>query len=259
MRFLIAGALMFGYAWLRGGRLPAARGDYANLAVVSLLMLVGGNGLVTWSEQWIESNQAALIVATSALWIAWIGTWGAQGEGLTRWTVLGLLLGFGGVAVLVGAGLSLRSGPPLAYLTLSLAPVLWAIGTIRSRRKPVSCTPAMNAALQMLVAGVVLTALGLALGEPARWVWSRDALFALGYLAVLGSCLAFGAYVWLVHEVTPARLGTYAYVNPAVAVVLGWWILDERLTPVQVLGTAVILASVVLVTWASRRPVAVRA
>ena len=254
VRFLLAGVLMLAYAVVRGARLPGSRRDYLNVAVTGLLMLVGANGSVTWSEQWIQSNHAALIVATSALWLAWIGTWGARGERLGALTVTGLALGFAGVAVLVGSGLSHHAGPPLAYAALALSPVMWAGGSVWSRRAPVSCPPAMTAALQMLVAGVVLTAAGLALGEQARWSWDGRALSALVYLALFGSCLAYGAYIWLVHEVPPAQLGTYAYVNPAVAVVLGWWLLDERLDASQVAGTAIILSGVVLVTWAGRRP-----
>ena len=254
VRFLAAGILMFAYARFSGARFPVARRDWITIAVTGLLMLGAGNGLVTWSEQWIESNQAALIVATSALWLAWMGTWGAQGEGLNRLTLIGLGLGFGGVAVLVQSGLSLRAAPPLAYVGLSLAPVAWAAGSVWSRRNPVSCPPAMTAALQMLLAGVVMTALGLALGETARWAPRPEAWAALAYLIVFGSCVAYGAYLWLVHEVPPARLGTYAYVNPAVAVVLGWWLLDEHLNTTQVVGTVIILAGVLLVSWASRKP-----
>jgi drug/metabolite transporter (DMT)-like permease len=254
LRFLAAGTLMLLYARLRGAQLPVSRRDWLNITVTALLMLVAGNGLVTWSEQWVESNQAALIVATSALWIAWIGTWGAQGERLNRLTLLGLGLGFGGVAVLVGSGLSLQVAPPLAYAALSLAPLTWAAGSVWSRRAPVACPPFMTAALQMLIAGAVMTAAGLALGEPALWRNEPRALAALAYLVLFGSCLAYGAYLWLVHEVPPARLGTYAYVNPAVAVVLGWWLLDEHLNSTQVLGTLIILAGVLLVSWAARTP-----
>jgi drug/metabolite transporter (DMT)-like permease len=254
IRFLAAGALMLAYARLRHAPFPAARRDWLSITVTALLMLVAGNGLVTWSEQWVESNQAALLVATSALWLAWIGTWGAHGERLNRLTLLGLGLGFGGVAVLVQSGLALRAAPAAAYAALSLAPLTWAAGSVWSRRAPVSCPPVMTAALQMLIAGVVMTAAGLVLGETARWTPTPESLVALAYLVVFGSCLAYGAYLWLVHEVPPARLGTYAYVNPAVAVVLGWWLLDEHLNASQVLGTAIILAGVLLVTWASRKP-----
>ena len=258
VRFVLAGVLMLAYAFARGGRLPASRRDWFNIAVTGLLMLVGGNGCVTWAEQWIESNQAALIVATSALWLAWMGTWGPQGERLGGLTLTGLGLGFGGVAVLVQSGLSLQAGPPLAYAVLSAAPVFWAAGSIWARRAPVSCPPAMTAALQMLIAGVVFCVLGVGAGEVPRWTWDRDAMLVILYLAVFGSCLAYTAYFWLVHEVPPARLGTYAYVNPAIAVALGWWLLDEHLNATQVLGTAIILAGVVLVSWAQRKPAVAR-
>lgn len=254
VRFLIAGSLMLAWARLRGAQWPAAARDWRTVALTAVLMLVGGNGLVTWSEQWVESNQAALLVATSALWIAWLGTWGARGERLNRLTLLGLGLGFGGVAVLVQSGLSLRVAPALAYAALSLAPLCWAAGSVWSRRSPVSCPPVMTAALQMLIAGVVLTAIGLALGESYHGEASTRSLLALAYLVVFGSCVAYGAYTFLVHAVPPAQLGTYAYVNPAVAVVLGWRLLDERLNQTQVLGTVIILAGVLLVTWASRKP-----
>ena len=245
---------MLAYAFLRGARLPASRRDWLNIAVTSLLMRVAGNGLVTWSEQWVESNQAALIVATSALWIAWLGTFGAHGERLNRLTLVGLGLGFGGVAVLVQSGVTRQLAPVAAYVALSLAPLAWAAGSVWSRRAPVSCPPVMTAALQMLIAGAVMTTAGLALGETARWQNTPEGLLALVYLVLFGSCLAYGAYLWLVHEVPPARLGTYAYVNPAVAVVLGAWLLDEHLDATQVTGTIIILAGVLLVTWASRTP-----
>jgi drug/metabolite transporter (DMT)-like permease len=248
IRFLVGGALMLGYALWRGGRLPRRLGDWRSTALTALAMLVGGNGLVTWSEQWVDSNQAALIVATAALWMAWMGTLGAGGERLGRATLAGLLLGFAGVALLVGGGLSAHLAPWYAYAALQLAAFLWALGSVYSKRRPTAASPWIAAALQMLVAGVVLSGIGVALGEPARWQWEPRSLWALGYLIVFGSCVAYGAYFWLVHEVPPAQLATYAYVNPAIAVVLGWWLLDERLGRVQVLGTLVILAGVVMVT-----------
>lgn len=256
VRFDIAGPLMLMYAFARGGVLPKQLRDWRTIAFTSLLMLCGANGMVTWSEQWVESNQAALIVATSALWMAWLGTLGGRGESLNRLTLVGLFLGFAGVAVLVGSGLQMRAAPLGAYVALLLSPVLWAAGSIYSRRNPVSGSSLMTAALQMCIAGVVMTTLGLALGEGPRWHWSGQSFWVLMYLAVFGSCLAYGAYYWLVHEVTPAQLGTYAYVNPAVAVLLGWWLLDEHLTSMQVAGTAVILLGVLIVTWASTRKTA---
>ena len=253
LRFDIAGAVILAYAWSQGHRLPSSGRDWFNVVFTGSMMLIGGNGLVTFSEQWVPSNQAALIVATGALWIAWFGTFGSRGEKLRPLTIAGLLLGFAGVAVLVGGGISAHSAPPLAYAALLLAPVTWAIGSVHSRRHPVANAPLMSAAVQMLAAGLALTLLGVALGEPAKIRWEPRSLLALGYLIVFGSCIAYAAYVWLVHQVTPALLGTYAYVNPAVAVLLGWLVLDETLTQPQVIGTLIILIAVVTVTLASSR------
>lgn len=169
VRFLIAAPIMLIYAWSRGARIPRDAGDWATIGLTALFMLVGANGMVTWSEQWVESNQAALIVATSALWMAWFGTWGQRGEGLSRLTLGALLMGFAGVAVLVAVGLRQQLAPISAYVALLLSPVLWAAGSIISRRRPTACPPAMTAALQMLVTGVVMTGLGLLNGEASVW------------------------------------------------------------------------------------------
>lgn len=251
LRFDIAGTLILLYALARGHRLPSSRRDWLSIAFTGSMMLIGGNGLVTYSEQWVPSNQAALVVGTSALWIAWFGTFGAQGEKLRPLTIAGLLLGFAGVAVLVGGGISAHVVPLLAYAALLLAPITWAIGSVYARRYPVANTPLITAAFQMLTAGIVMTIMGLATGEQSQIRWDPRSLIALAYLIVFGSCIAYAAYVWLVHEVTPALLGTYAYVNPAVAVFLGWLVLDETLTQTQIVGTLIILLAVVMVTLAS--------
>ena len=253
LRFDIAGTLILIYALSRGHRLPATGRDWFNIAFTGSMMLIGGNGLVTYSEQWVPSNQAALIVATGALWIAWFGTFGNSGEKLRPLTIVGLLIGFAGVAVLVGGGLSARSAPLMAYAALLFAPITWAVGSVHSRRHPVANTPLMTAALQMLTAGIVMTVAGLLMGEQSQIRWEPRSLLAMAYLIVFGSCIAYAAYVWLVQQVTPALLGTYAYVNPAVAVFMGWLILDETLTQTQVMGTLVILAAVLLVTLTPAR------
>lgn len=255
VRFLIAAPLMFVFAWSMGDRLPSGLRDWGVITVTALAMLVGANGLVTWSEQWVESNQAALIIATSALWMAALGSLGSAGERPAPLAIAGLLIGLTGVAVLVGAGLFSGHAPLAAYLALLLSPLLWAAGSVFARRHPLSCSPWMASALQMGVTGVVMTSLGLLHGEAAHWTPTTPALIALLYLALFGSCVAYGAYQWLVHEVTPAQLGTYAYVNPAVAVLLGAWLLDEHLQTPQWLGTLAILAGVLLVTLDAGRAV----
>ncbi len=252
-RFVIAAAAMLLYAWARGLRFPATGRELKVIAITGALLLGGANGLVTWSEQWVASNQAALMVATSALWMAWIGSVGPRGEPLSQATWAGLLLGFIGVAVLVGDGLLKHSGPVGAYVALIVSPLMWAGGSIYARRNPVSCSPTVTAGLQMLVASLLLGLIGLALNEPAHWRWNNQAWAALAYLAVFGSIIGYGAYFYLVHNAAPALLGTYAYVNPAVAVLLGCWLAGEPFTHMQAAGTAVILVGVVVVTLAQRR------
>lgn len=252
VRFLAAAAILLLVCRWRRDAWPRGREDWRRIVITAVLMLVGANGMVTWAEQWVPSNQAALIVATSALWMAAIGSLGGRGERVNLWTRAGLLLGFGGVGLLVAEGLNGPEAPILAYAMLALSPLLWAAGSIFARRYPPGGAPLMVAALQMLVTGLIQTTVGLSLGEAARWQWTPESFAALAYLTVFGSCIAYGAYYWLVHQVTPSQLGTYAYVNPAVAVLLGWVLLGETLNPPQVLGTVVILLAVMVVTWAQR-------
>lgn len=251
-RFLAAGALLFLYVRLRGLAMPTRLAEWRTIAITGVLLLVGANGLVTWSEQWVASNQAALIVATAALWMAGLGSLGPKGErlGLLAW--LGLLIGVAGVAVLVGEGLMQSRAPNAAYLALGISPILWAIGSIYGRRHPLSCPPLVTAAFQMLLAGVVMGLIGLAAGEGERWRWTTQSWYAWAYLVVLGSCVGYGAYYWLVHNTTPALLGTYAYVNPAVAVLIGWGLGGETLGATQWIGTGIILVGVVMVTLSQR-------
>lgn len=255
VRFVIAGLLLWAYAAWRGQKIPRSAREWCYLGVTALLLFVVANGLVVWGEQWVPSNQAALIVATTALWLAWFGALGQHGHKLSPRTVAGLALGFLGVAVLMLPGHGFSLDHLAAQLALLIAALSWSVGSIYLKRaKPVT-PPFMSAALQSLMAGAVLCTVGIVSGEAPRWIWTPDGMVSLAYLIVFGSCFGYAAYAWLLHEVNPALLGTYAYVNPAVAVALGWWWLGETLDTVEITGMAVILAGVVLVTTA--RPKAV--
>lgn len=249
-RFWVSGLLMLAFARWRRLPMPKTVREFRVIALTGVLMLGGANGLVTWAEQWVDSNQAALMVATSALWMAGMGSVGRQGEPLSALTWVGLGLGLAGVAFLVGEGIGAATAPIEAYAGLVVSPILWAAGSIYSRRNPVSCSFIVTAAWQMLVAAALMAGIGVALGEPERWRWTLQSWAALAYLAILGSCVAYAAYFWLVGNVTPAVLGTYAYVNPAVAVLLGWWLAGEQLGVLQWVGTGIILLGVLLVTLA---------
>lgn len=247
-RFVTAGILLALYARWSGQKFPTHLREWRTIAITALFMLVGANGLVVWGEQWVPSNQAALIVATTALWLAGFGTLGAHGQKLGPRTVLGLAVGFFGAAMLLLPENGFTLDHLWAQLAVLTACPLWAAGSMVAKRGQLSTPPLMVAALQSLVAGIVFCSFGLATGEAMHWSWSPQAMAALAYLIVFGSCFAYAAYIWLLHEVSPAALGTYAYINPLVAVVLGWLVLQETLSPMQMAGTVVILIGVMLVS-----------
>lgn len=255
-RFVIAGILLALYARLSGQKFPTELREWRTIAITALFMLVGANGLVVWGVQWVPSNQAALIVATTALWLAGFGTLGSSGQKLGPRTVLGLAVGFLGVAMLMmpERGFSLTHFG--AQLAVFAACPLWAAGSMYAKHCQLSTPPLMIAAMQSLFAGLVFCGIGFPLGEAARWVWTTDALAALAFLIVFGSCIAYASYIWLLHEVSPAALGTYAYINPLVAVVLGWWLLQETLNANQLAGMVVILIGVMLVSIARPKALA---
>lgn len=255
-RFIVSGIFVGIYARWQGMVFPNSWREWKLITVVGILLLVGANGLVVWGEQWVPSNQAALIIATTALWIAGIGTLGPQGDALTRQTIVGLAVGFVGVIVLMfphGQELSSRhvDSHMIGQFAIMLSAFLWATGSIYGKRQPSGVPPLMAAAMQMLVAGFILCGIGLAAGELPHWTWTLNGMGSLAYLIVFGS-LTYAVYIWLVHTVTPSLLGTYAYVNPAVAVALGWWVLGETLSAGQAVGILIILGGVLLVSTASR-------
>lgn len=253
-RFILAGFLLGAYARFTGQAFPASRREWQTIIVVGALLLLGGNGLVVWGEQWVPSGLAALIVASAALWIAYFGTLGPQGEALAPRSVVGLILGFAGVAVLVAPhGTSFSWTQLRGELAVAIAAMLWAAGTIYARRRKPSTPALMSAAMQMFSGGVLLCALGWSSGESARWVWTTHGVLSLAYLTLFASCLAYSAYVWLMHAVSPAQLGTYAYVNPLIAVLMGNWLLAETLSQREVVGMLIILSGVVLVSTGRRR------
>ncbi|MBT8144791.1 MAG: EamA family transporter [Gammaproteobacteria bacterium] len=248
VRFIAAGLIILVVALLLGQRWPRRRDEWGLILLMGFMMIFVGNGFVTWAEQWVESNQAALLIASSAFWTAWFGTFGRKGHALTTRVKLGLVTGFVGVAFILAP----QGGFDLQYfwaqMAILVAPITWSAASMYSRSKDLTTPPMMMAAWQMLAGGVMLLVAGLLAGETSRVQFTLPALLALAYLTVFGSCLAYATYIWLINKTTPDRLATIAYVNPAVATVLGWWILDEVLGPLQFLGMLIILVSVIVVT-----------
>ena len=249
-RFFTAGVLMYVFLRWRGVPHPSAR-EWAGAAVVGGLLLLGGTGAVAWAEQWIPSGLAVLIVAIVPVWMVLLDWAGPAKRKPTRAVIAGLVLGLVGVAVLVGP-VELSGGGKMQFLgsaVVVFGTLSWATGSVYGIRLPHPSSPWMSAALQMTAGGVLLLAFGTAMGEWARvdpGQMSARSLGALAYLVVFGSLIAFVAYVFLLRHVTPARVGSYAYVNPVVAVFLGWALASEPVTPRTIVAAGIILTGVVL-------------
>lgn len=243
-RFVVAGGAM--YAFLRWRGVPApTRAQWKNLAVMGLLLLLLGNGFVVLSEQSVSSGLAAVAVASVPLWMGVFGLMYGNRPSRIEW--LGIAIGFAGV-VWLNAGSSLTASPA-GLVFLLIAPIGWAFGSVWSRGRDLP-PPFMAAAGQMLCGGVMIVATGLLRGESLPEAPTLQGSLALAYLAVFGSIIAFSTYVWLLHNVRPVLVSSYAYVNPAIAVLLGAWLAGERFSAHDIGAMAVILAGVVTITMA---------
>ncbi len=250
LRFLVAGGLLF-FVMSRqqNVRLPLGR-EWLNLGVVGLLLLGIGNGAVVWAEQWVPSGLAALLVATSPFWVAAIERMRKDGERVGARGALGMLVGFGGLAMLVGPqlfGVTLDGYYLAGVMVIQLGCLTWTVGSIYAKQRPTGVSPLMAAAVQMLWAGVVLTVAGTALGEWGEISFSARSLSALAYLVVFGSIVAYSAYTYAIQKLPLSLVSTYSYINPLVALVLGWLVLGEALGGRELLAAAVILSGVALV------------
>ena len=256
VRFVIAGGLLYGWARWRGAPRPV-RVNWLAAAIVGGLMLLGGNGGVVWAELRVPSGLTAVLIATVPLWIA-ILEW-AQGGGRPGGRVaVGLLMGLAGIGLLVGPGELAGAGAidPLGAAVLLFASLSWAAGSLYSRRARLPSSPLLSTAMEMLAGGLFLLLAGLLAGQavdldPAAI--SLRSVAALGYLIVFGSLVAFTAYIWLLRVTLPAHAATYAYVNPVVAVLLGWALGGEALTARTLLAAAVIIGAVVIITASQPR------
>ena len=247
IRFLIAGSLM--YAFLRWRGVPApTRAQWRNLAVMGVLLLLMGNGLVNFGEQTVSSGMTAVIVSSSALWMGVFSALRGHRPNAMEW--VGLCIGFLGVLWL-SAGGSLAA-TPAGLAALLAASIAWSYGSIWSKGRDLP-SPFMTSAGQMLCGGLTMCLLGAGLGERFHGMPSAHAVGAFWYLVVLGSLVGFSAYIWLLHHVRPALATSYAYVNPAIAVALGALLAHERFGTRELVAMGVILLGVVAITLAKAR------
>lgn len=256
LRFVAAGALLYPIAIRSGGR-PQRTADRPNrrhwlsALVIGTLLLAVGNGGVSEAERHVPSGTAALLVAMVPLWMALFG-WLFYRDRLTRWAIIGLLVGFGGVALLAG-GSGGGAVSPSALITLLIASIAWSAGSLYARAAPAPARPLVTTAMEMLAGGAACVVVGTFAGEwqhvdlrsvgPSAWL-------GLAYLVVFGSIGAYSAYVWLLHRAPTPIVATYAYVNPAVAVFVGWAIGGEQIYPRTIGAAVVIITGVALIVSA---------
>jgi drug/metabolite transporter (DMT)-like permease len=262
MRFLAAGAVLYGWMIAHGERSPN-RTQWRSAALLAVLIFVFDYGLLFWAEQRVPSGVAAVMMATIPVFMALSEIIVLRTQRLTVRLALALLIGIGGVAVLVSRSLNLGGAPIDARgaAALILAAMSWSLSSALTRRLPLPPSKVMSSGAQMLVGGVFLSLAAAALGEFRNfhpWMVSRAAWLSLVYLIVAGSIIGFTAYVWLIHHESPTKVGTYAYVNPVVAVLVGYFLGGEALGLRTILGTLFVLISVVvLTTTRAPKPVAI--
>lgn len=257
MRFLVAGLILYGWMRARGTASPTVR-EWSAASLLAVLIFVFDYGLLFWAERRVPSGIAAVMMATIPVFMALGEIVFLRTQRLTLRLGLALLVGMGGVAVLVGHTMSLGEAPidTAGACALIFAAISWSVAASLSRKLPLPAAKAMSSGAQMLAGGVFLTLTAALLGEFRGFhvqAVSRGAWLALAYLIVAGSIVGFTAYVWLIHHESPTKVGTYAYVNPVVAVLVGYFLGGEAIGPRTIVGTLLVLVSVVVITTTPKK------
>jgi drug/metabolite transporter (DMT)-like permease len=251
IRYLISGPIMLAACALLDRRIRLTWLDFRQLMVISVLLLSLGNIGVLWAEEYVSSGLAALIVALVPIWVVMIEAWIFRAGRMTAKGVFGLALGIGGLLVLLWPRIA--SGTRLGHLELlgtgilAVASFAWALGSVFSHRFHLTVDVFVSAAWQMTLGGLVNGLIALITGQFSKTHWTLPALSAIAYLIVFGSWIGYTAYIYLLEHVPTPKVATYAYVNPIVAVFLGWLILREQVDIFMLVGTVIIIASVALV------------
>lgn len=252
VRFTLAGAFLFLLSRLKGAELPSAA-EWKGAGIVGALLLLGGNGIVAWAELRLPSAIASLLVATVPLWILVFNWVGGSRQKPSVGVMAGILVGLAGVAVLVvhPGGSESKGVDTIGILALLGASISWSFGSLYSRTAKLPASPLMSTALQMIIGGILLSMASLFLDDWTKLHVTQISLrswVALGYLILFGSILAYTAYIWLLKNAEPSLVSTYAFVNPIVAVFLGWLLADEQMTTQSWVAAAMIIAAVAIIT-----------
>lgn len=260
IRWIIAGLIFITVLRLSGKNFPAKK-DMFHLSVMGLSMLGVGNGLVVVGEQYINSGLAALLITTVPFWIVGMETFFSKEIKINSLSLTGLLIGLLGITLIFGNDWKdlFDSKYYLGVLSIMGAVVAWSYGSVYSKYKKVSVHPLMSASVQMLIAGFAQTVLGFILGEFSAVSINQSGLFSLGYLIIAGSILGYGSYIYAIEHLPLSLVSTYAYINPIIALFLGWLVLNEKLDVFIISGAIVIILGVLLVRQGSKRvPVALK-
>jgi drug/metabolite transporter (DMT)-like permease len=261
MRFFVAGIVLYGWMIARGERSPSGR-EWRSATLLGLVIFVLDYGLLFWAEQRVPSGIAAVMLAMIPAFMALSEIIFLRTQTFTVRLVVALLIGIGGVAVLMSRSLNLGGAPidKRGAAALIFASMSWSVASALTRKLTLPKSKVMSSGAQMLAGGVLLAVTAAALGEFRNfhpWSVSREVWLALLYLIVAGSIVGFTAYVWLIHHESPTKVGTYAYVNPIVAVLVGYFVGGEALSLRTILGTMFVLISVVVITTTrAKKPVA---
>ncbi|HEX2295157.1 MAG TPA: EamA family transporter [Actinomycetota bacterium] len=256
-RFTLAGVVLFAILVVRRGvaAVKVTRRELGASLLVGAALLLGGNGLVSLAERDVSSSLAALIIASTPLWVILLRK--LSGDKISRGTLVGVAIGFAGVAILVLPGGDSNAASLGGLLLLVVAAASWASGSFFSSRLPLPHDPFVSTATQMVVGGLVLVVAGLVTGEAAGLdpsEFSGASIGAFAYLVTVGSLFAFTCYVWLLQNAPISKVATYAYVNPVIAIFLGWLILSESITTTILVGAAVIVSSVAFIVSKESAP-----
>jgi drug/metabolite transporter (DMT)-like permease len=262
MRFLVAGVVLYAWMRLKGTPTPAFR-EWGSASVLAVLIFVFDYGLLFWAEKRVTSGIAAVMMATIPVFMALSEILILRTQRLTVRLALALLVGIAGVAVLVSRSLTFGEAPieTTGAIALVFAAISWSVASALTRKLPLPAAKTMSSGAQMLAGGIFLTITAAVLGEFRGFhiqSVTRVAWFSLLYLIIAGSIIAFTAYVWLIHHESPTKVGTYAYVNPVVAVLIGYFLGGEPIGPRTILGTAFVLVSVIVITTTPKAQPAIR-
>lgn len=254
LRFLIAGPIMLAACTVFGRNIRITGREAVRLAAIGVLLLVCGNGTLAWAEQYVPTGFAALIIAVTPIWFLVLETFVFRGDRISRRGAIGLLMGVAGIVILVWPKIAHREAlgtmQLLGSISLLFSSLSWAVGSVLSRRWQMKVDPLVATGWEMLFASLAHSMLALVTGQYHRAVFNHRGVMAVLYLVVFGSWIGYTAYVWLLKHVPTPKVATYAYVNPIVAVILGFIVLHERVDRFMLAGSVIIVAAVALVTTA---------